>query len=46
MKAGKNENNSAAVYVWSFLTVDNLLPSINSICDQVNKWDVPNLLDS
>ena len=46
MKAGKNENNSAAVYVRSFLTVDNLLPSINSIFDQVNKWDVPNLLDS
>ena len=46
MKAGKNENNSAAVYVRSFLTVDNLLPFINSICDQVNKWDVPNLLDS
>ena len=37
MKAGKNENNSAAVYVRSFLTVDNLWPFINSICDQVNK---------
>ena len=46
MKAGKNENNSAAVYVRSFLTVDNLWPFINSICDQVNKLDIPNLLAS